>query len=288
MRFGCPECFQKFFLQKIFSFITFGHWVGVFLISGLVLFGAITKSAFYGYGGNILWIFEEVFSFFKVLRHWAENFSFWQNLVAGLSKLLFHVYRRALWRQTFLEGVLIFHPSRILINFSLLLQKRLWARLSTLQPSLIVKHSEKLLFSWKNMILLWFSALGKKLPFVWQIGSQNCLLGVRMNVSRKCKSSECFQNFYQFRTSSENFSGFWQKFSAELSNSLLLVQSELLRRTIWRLFQFCIICGHWAFFVVFGHRLSAFVKNAVWVSRRMFPKTFVCRKFFLLSLSGIE
>ena len=55
---------KNFCLQKIFSFITFGLWKGIFLTSGLVFFGAITKSAFYVYGGKILWIFPELIVFF--------------------------------------------------------------------------------------------------------------------------------------------------------------------------------------------------------------------------------
>ena len=79
------------------------------------------------------------------MRLWAENFAFWQNLVASLWKLLFYVYRRALWRQTFLEGVLIFHPSRILLIFSLLLEKRLLEWLSTLQSTFTGERSGNVL-----------------------------------------------------------------------------------------------------------------------------------------------
>ena len=67
------------------------------------------------------------------------------------------------------------------------------------------------------MIFLWFFPLGDKLPFIFQNGSQNCILSVRMKVSRKSKSSDWFQNFYHFRTSSESFSDFWQNFSTDLS-----------------------------------------------------------------------
>ena len=79
------------------------------------------------------------------MRLWAGNFAFWQNLVAGLWKLLFYVYRRALWRQTFLEGVLIFHPSRILVIFSLLLKKRLVEGLSALQSTFTGERSGNVL-----------------------------------------------------------------------------------------------------------------------------------------------
>ena len=79
------------------------------------------------------------------MRLWAEKFLFWQNLVAGLWKLLFYLYRRALWRQTFLEGVLIFHPSRILLIFSLLLEKRLLEWLSTLQSTFTGERSGNVL-----------------------------------------------------------------------------------------------------------------------------------------------
>ena len=99
------------------------------------------------------------------------------------------------------------------------------------------------------MIFLWFSRLGQKLPFILQNGSQNCILSVRMNVSRKSKTSEWFQNFYHFRTSTENFSVFWQNFSTELSKQPSTCPERTSeKKTIWRLFQFCIICGQVAFF----------------------------------------
>ena len=106
------------------------------------------------------------------------------------------------------------------------------ARLSTLEPSFIVKHSEKLLFSWKNMILFWFSPLGEKLPSILQNGSQNCFLGVRMNVSRKKNLWKDFKIFINSELRAKNFWTFGKSFrqTYPYQNSLLLVQSELLRK----------------------------------------------------------
>ena len=99
------------------------------------------------------------------------------------------------------------------------------------------------------MIFLWFSPLGDKLPFIFQNGSQNCILSVRMKVSRKSKSSDWFQNFYHFRSSSESFSDFWQNFSTDLSKQPSTCPERTSeKKTIWRLFQFGIICAHVAFF----------------------------------------
>ena len=139
------------------------------------------------------------------------------------------------------------------------------------------------------MIFLWFPTFGVKLPFILQKGSQNCILGVRMYVSRKSKSSDCFQNFYQFRTSSENFSDFLAKFFDRFIKTAFYMS----RANFWEknylkvvsiLYHLCTCC----IFLVFGQRFSTFVKNVVWVSRRMSPKIFVCRKFFLLFLSDFE
>ena len=103
------------------------------------------------------------------------------------------------------------------------------ARLSTLLPSFIVKHSEKLLFSSKNMILFWFSPLGKKLPIILQNGCQNWFLGVQMNVSRKSKSLERFINS---GLRAKTFRTFGKMFPQSYQNSLLLVQSEFSRKKL--------------------------------------------------------
>ena len=145
MRFECPEdCFQIFFSQKVLFFYHFLTLSRIFLTSGLVFFGTFTESAFYVYVGKNLWIFPEHFSFFSILRLWAENFPFWQNLVAGLSKLLFYVYRRALWRQIFGRRF-IFSSISDNGQFSLLLEKRLLEWLSTLQSTFTGERSGNML-----------------------------------------------------------------------------------------------------------------------------------------------
>ena len=171
MRFRCPqERVQNFFAAtflllsfSVFEQEFFDFWPSFFSTRLPEVHSTYTEEKFYGFSRNFL-------VFFQFLRLWAENFAFWQNLVAGLWKLLFYVYRRALWRQTFLEGVLIFHPSRILVIFSLLLEKRLLEWLLTLQSTFTGERSGNVLvfkffpsvwdLEWKG-IDFWSKIFGK-------------------------------------------------------------------------------------------------------------------------------
>ena len=112
-----------------------------------------------------------------------------------------------------------------------------------------------------------------------------------MNVSRKSKSSEWFWNFYQFRTSSENFSDFWQNFSAELSKQPSNRPEWIFeKKTIWRLFQFCIICGHWANFFGFWPKIFTFRQKCGLSVQKIVSKFFLQKVLFFyhfLTLSRI-
>ena len=65
----------------------------------------------------------------------------------------------------------------------------------------------------------------------------------KVNLWKDCKI------FINSEIRAKIFWTFGKDFRRSYQNSLVLVQSELLRKkNIWRLFQFGIICGNWAFF----------------------------------------
>ena len=102
-----------------------------------------------------------------------------------------------------------------------------------------------------------------------------------MNVSRKKKSLERFQIFYQFRTSSENFLDFWQRFSAELSKQpSTRPERTFEKKIIWRLFQFVIICGNWAFFFGFWTKFFTFCHYCGFGVHKNVSKIFLQQVFF--------
>ena len=137
------------------------------------------------------------------------------------------------------------------------------------------------------MIFLSFSPLGNKLPFILQNGSQNYILNVRMNVFGKRKSLDWYQNFYHFRTSSENFSVFWQNFPTELSKQPSTCPERTSeKKTIWRMFQFCIICGHVAFFGFWPKVFSFCQKCGLGVQKNV-SKNFCLQKFFSFITFGL-
>ena len=131
------------------------------------------------------------------------------------------------------------------------------------------------------MIFLWFSTLGEKLPFILHNGSQNCILSVRMNVSGKSKSSERFLKFLTFPDFDRKLFGLLAKFFDRVIKTAFYMS----RANFWEknyLKVFSILYHLWtsSIFLVFGQKFQDFVKNVVWVSRKMSPKIFVCRKDF--------
>ena len=109
---------RKIFLLSLSDFEWEFFWLLAYFFSTRLpqVHSLFTEEEVYGFSRNFLIFFETLSGKIFVLAKLGSRV---------VKTAFFYVYRRALWRQIF-GGVLFFHPSRIMVSFSLLLEKRLW------------------------------------------------------------------------------------------------------------------------------------------------------------------
>ena len=157
-----------------------------------------------------------------IFEHWAEKFSaFWPKFLDRVKKTQgLREHWDLFWKKVIFSSFWDIELKKFQqgCQYCILRIRDIWKRV----------------FCWRKLFFYSFSEIERKFgllaQFFWQ-GGQNSIIRVHRNVMRKNKSQgNCF--YYHFRTFSENFSAFCQKFFGRVVKTAFNASMT----TFWKIF----------------------------------------------------